>query len=121
MMDISEILEDPDFQVELEIERRTETVDEAGRGHMQASRSAIIACIQPLTPDELERLPEADRDRESLAVWSASLLQGTGPNHAPDLIIWQGKTYEVTGVEKWPGWWRAVIQLLPEGENEYQP
>ena len=121
MMDISEILEDPDFQVELEIERRTETVDKAGRGQTQATRSAIIACIQPLTSDELERLPEADRNRESLAVWSRSMLCGTGPNHAPDLIIWQGKTYEVTGVEKWPGWWRAVIQLLPEDENGIQP
>lgn len=114
MLNISDILDDPDFIVPLVLERRTEKMDEYGRASHEGTRLEIMANIQPLSPKELERLPEADRNKELLVVYSRSMIRGTGPGIAPDVIFWQGRPYEVSGVEAWPGWWRATIQPLPE-------
>lgn len=123
MLDISDILDDPDFQVRIQVERGNEGVDDHGRGFSESSRLEITGCIQPVTAKELERLPEADRDHEMLVIYSRELIRAGAPGIAPDVILYNGRRYEVFGVEAWPGWYRATIRPLPEdgfGESEIE-
>lgn len=51
----------------------------------------------------VERLPEGLRTREAIRVYTTTQLQSADdPGGAPpDLIDWQGKTYEVQIIEDW--------------------
>lgn len=121
MLDISDILDDPDFQVRIQVERGNEGVDDHGRGFSESVPLEIAGCIQPITAKELERLPEADTDHEMLVIYSKELIRAGAPGIAPDVILYNGRRYEVFGVEAWPGWYRATVRPLPEyGEGEVE-
>lgn len=119
-LDVSYLLDDQDFCVVFAIERCTEIVDDKGRGKRTREVIPWLGVIQPATPYELERLPEADRDKETLTVYSREPLRpGQRPEGtAPDIILWYGRRYEVTSVETWEGYVRALATLLPEGDGE---
>lgn len=115
-LDVSYLLDDPDFCVAFAIERCTEAVDDKGRGELTREVIPWQGVIQPATPHELERLPEADRDKETITVYSREPLRpGQRPEGtAPDIILWHARRYEVTSVEAWIGYVRALATLLPE-------
>ena len=59
--------------------------------------------VQALTPRELERLPEADRDKEHVSVWTAEIMLRAGGEDGdkPDAILYRGREYIVVSVEDW--------------------
>lgn len=121
MLDISDMLDDPDFQVRIPAERGNEGVDDHGRAYSESVHLEITGCIQPITAKELDRLPEADRDHEMLVIYGRELIRTGAPGIAPDVIFYNERRYEVFGVEAWPGWYRATIRPLPEqGESEIE-
>lgn len=68
------------------------------------STLTIKANVQPATKYQTLQLPEADRTKASIAIWTVSELrvqrEGTGGNGA-DLISWNGEVWEVMQVERW--------------------
>ncbi len=77
-----------------------------------ATTFEIVANIQPATPKELERLPEGQRTREVIAVWTDTELKtATVPvGSRGDRIAYGGASYEVQAVERWElgGYWKAL-------------
>lgn len=122
-LDISFLLSDPDFCAAFAVERFTEAVDDKGRAQLRGERLPWRGVVQPATARELERLPEGDRDRETITVYSREPLRvGQRPGGdtecpAADVIHWQGQRYEVASVEPWPGYVRALATLLPEAPS----
>lgn len=119
-LDISYLLSDPDFCAAFTVERCAESVDDKGRAQLAATSLPWRGVVLPATPRELERLPEGDRDRETITVYSREPLRvGQRPEGtAADVILWQGQRYEVASVEPWPGYVRALATLLPEVPRE---
>ena len=74
-MDVSQLLIDPDFARSFTVVRRTESVDEHGRAAYAEERFDALGSVQPATPKELERLPEGDRHKETVAVFTACALR----------------------------------------------
>ncbi len=76
--------------------------------------SSIKAGVQPLTGKELLQLVEADRNRESLKVFTTSEIR------INDIVIRSGKTYEVQKVNDLSVYsishYEAVM-LLIEGQS----
>lgn len=58
----------------------------------------ILANVQPTKGSELLSLPESDRSRDIIKLYTTDeilgIQEGDGKT-SPDLIIWQGSTYEV--------------------------
>lgn len=57
--------------------------------------------IQPLKGHELMSLPESDRSREWVKFYTTSVVLGVQEGEAaaqPDMLVWDGKTYEVSKV-----------------------
>lgn len=119
-LDVSWLLDVEDFCVAFEVERQTESVSDKGRAVTATEALPWRGVILPSTPRELERLPETDRDRETITVYSRDALRaGCRPEGtAPDIILWVGQRYEVASVESWPGYVRALATLLPEMGND---
>jgi len=75
--------------------------------------TGVVASVQPVTGNELERLPEGIRSRRPAKLYTeteikqADSVAGT----PPDLIIWDGETWEVLSVEKhaWGTYYKAMI------------
>lgn len=118
-LDVSRLLDDPDFCTTFVVERCGESVNDRGRSELTVETLGWQGVIQPATPRELERLPEGDRDRESITVYSETPLRiGQRPEgEAADIIHWRGMRFEVASVETWQGYTRAIALLLPEGPD----
>lgn len=102
-IDLSELLADPDFVEPFTVTRR-EAVVVGDDYRTIESRHDAVGSIQPATPKELERLPEEDRDREIIAVYTAFPLRTGGRGTArSDRIsrVKDGATYVVASVEPW--------------------
>lgn len=75
-----------------------------------AEEIGIDASVQPATAKELERLPEGQRTRETLAVYTTTELRIAAPGQAADRLEHDGVTYEVQSVEPWGvgGYFKAL-------------
>lgn len=97
------LMTDPAFARPFTVIRRTESVDEHGRASYAEERLDAVGVIQPATPKELERLPEGDRHKATVAVFTAFPLRAgdEAAGTAPDWLEWQGALYEVIGLDDW--------------------
>lgn len=89
-----DILKDPDFVSEIQIQRIANTVNAKGRNQTITTDGVILGHMQPASPKEREILPEAERVKETKAVWSLDEL-------TTDTRILIGDGYRVASVEKW--------------------
>lgn len=94
-MSARELLLDPDFVTEIPIEQIIKSTNERGRTTAATVADMIDANVQPSSPRERETLAEADRVKESIAIWTLAAI-------AEDVRVhWSGGTYRVASVEKW--------------------
>jgi len=75
--------------------------------------AGVTASVQPISGDELERLPEGIRSRRPAKIYTETELKqkDTTAGTPPDLIIWDSETWEVVSVEKhaWGTYYKALI------------
>lgn len=83
------------------------------------SDATIRANVQPLSPEDLLRLPEGQRQKKTLTIFTPSdlrVVNDTTKTKA-DHIIDGGVTYEVYGIENWTdegGYYTAnIIEVGP--------
>lgn len=80
----------------------------------------ITASVQPLTGLETQSIPEGDRNKERLKIYSVDLIQmieeSTG--READIINVDGVEFLVENVEKWPNYYKGIIvKVNPEDEE----
>ena len=78
----------------------------------------IRALIQPTRGQDLLRLPEGERTRELVTIYTTDELHTANApgGAAADRVTWRGETYEVQGVERWDeiaGFWKAIAAKVP--------
>lgn len=112
-MNIATLLCDPMFCEPFDVLHNVEALVK-GRATVSVQIVPAIGVIQPAQGKDLERLPEGDRDKETIAVYTkTSLAVGEGGGRAKaDAVSWGGGTYTVTSVEAWPmyGYCKALCQ-----------
>lgn len=75
----------------------------------------ITASIQPATPKELQRLPEGDRVRDVIAIWTTTELRvAASPAAQADRVTYAGAVYEVQAVERWDlgAYWKVLASRV---------
>lgn len=112
MIDLSELIDDPDFSQPGVFERvhrkfnddgvviETPSVDGWGRydgvtGDKTAFRKTMPAIIQPADKDDLERLPEGERHNPTLSVFTHEQIS------AGDYLIYKGERWRAIGKSNW--------------------
>lgn len=55
--------------------------------------------VHTVTGRELEQLPEADRHRETIRLYTRTRLQATDDGNEADRVVYDGRTYRVTVAE----------------------
>lgn len=82
-----------------------------GRPTSPTSDDVVIQCtVNPIPGEELEVLPEGERTGEQIRLLTTAELRSSDETDGvlADLVIWEGKTYEVRTVQQY----RRVIPHL---------
>jgi hypothetical protein len=111
-IDVSEVLQDPNFQDSFGVLRSVETVDSHGRGSQNSSRSIAIGVVQPASGRAMELTPEATRTSEMLEIWTQFGLQEATDATAADIVIWKSKQFVVVKVDDWDNWGEGYVHVV---------
>ena len=116
-LDVNRVLQHPRFRTAVTLYRRAYTIDEHGRGQVTESDETIGAVVRPASQDDLERIPEGDRDRGFIKVLSETPLSTGGDDAEPDEIAWAGRRWMVYRCDPWMYgrcFWSAICELKAE-------
>lgn len=82
----------------------------------------LVTCFasqQPLSGSDIVRIPEGDRDRERLKLYSADRLQISSELtlQAADIVTVNGTDYQVESVALWTDYWKCIIVEIEPSET----
>lgn len=99
MIDVSDIITDPDFAQPFTVRR--ESGGHFGEGGWIAGRITEIPMsgpVVPSSPEELEQVPEGDRVTEARTFYATRPILRTRESGLSDIIRWNGSDYRVVRV-----------------------
>lgn len=100
-IDVSELLLDPDFVDPVSLIHRTATVSAQGKTVLEETTVATIGSVQPASAKEMVRIPEALRMSDVRKFWIKAEILSDGDAQYPDIILYQGKRFQILNVETW--------------------
>lgn len=101
MQDVSDVLDDPDFNQTIQVTRTIKSVDDRGEVTQSSTTTDIIAVVAPITANELNRLPDAERLSGGCTVYCRyPLFTGQG-DYTADVVNANGSQYVVISVDDW--------------------
>jgi hypothetical protein len=93
--------------------RRTEVVDSQGRVVKPppiVTFNNVPGTVGPVSPADLQRLPDLDLSQKTQSVVTTFRLQGPSPGMLPDQIVWHGDTYQVAGLLDFSAYGGGFVQ-----------
>lgn len=113
-LDVSFLMNDPDFVDPVSIVRRTTTINDYGENQLGETTITAIASVQAADGETLASLPEAARLTDVRNIFTKTELIQDENGKYSDVIIWQGKRYILMHVRPWDnfgaGWFKGVMQ-----------
>lgn len=101
MIDVSDIINDPDFAQPFTIKRSTGGAFVSGGYTSSNSTIQGYGVIQPASDREHEQVPEGERVAGSISIYSATALYttyGGDPSGLSDIVTWRGDDYRIVSV-----------------------
>lgn len=116
LIDVSDLLTDPDFTDTVTLIRRSVTVNTYGEGVLTETPSSITAVVQGANTETLERMPEGARLSDLIEIYYKGTLTAESASGYADVIVWHGKRYQVFEVTEdftnyGAGFTKAVCKL----------
>ncbi|MES2587007.1 MAG: hypothetical protein V4536_08820 [Pseudomonadota bacterium] len=112
MIDISEVINDPDFTQPFQINRMFGSFVNEGEWLDSPVTLERIGVIQPTKAnDALQFLPEGERQSNAITIYcTQDVLMGDGQNQRSDTVLWNGSQYRVAYAKPWQqnGYWFAI-------------
>ena len=112
LIDVSEVFGDPSFTENVTHIVRSSTVNEHGLNVLVDTSTTITAIVQPDAGQMLQRLPEAARLKDFITVYAQVNLTSESSGGYADIIIWQGKRWQVQIATSWMNWGVGYTQAL---------
>jgi len=98
MLDVSDILSDPDFADVLTVKRTIQMANDRGRADEDAKTFDITGVVTSDRGDILDRLPDMRRVAGSILIHTQFRLIASEGDTDTDIVTWNGKEYTVTDV-----------------------
>jgi hypothetical protein len=120
MIDMSELMSDPDFVQQVQITRTQGSFDDDGVWHSVGPKQIVwqLMAVQQSTPAQLQALPEGERDGSFISLWSFNpifVADGVTEQQS-DVVFWHGKPYRVVRCADRSdnGFYQAIAQWAPQ-------
>jgi hypothetical protein len=118
LIDVSDLLVDPDFVDNLQVIRRTAAVNARGENVVsEPTTIATVGSIQPASAKQLQRLPEALRIADVRSFFINLPIVQDGSSNYPDVIVYGGKRFQVQTAAPWANYgagWNEGICVAQE-------
>lgn len=102
LLDVTDLLLDPDFVETIEVIRTTQDVNDRGRVDAKPVTLTPIGSIQPDHPEPVEITDDAERTKSRITVHAYNFrFLGPTDTTSPDKVRFQGKDYLVMRVLDW--------------------
>lgn len=104
LVDVTEVLSDPDFVQPITVVRRIPCVDAYGQNQLQEQPTCTVGSVQPVSGKTLSRLPEALRVANVQSFWVKQSIVLDNRWTYPDLLVKNGIKFAVQMVFNWSDW-----------------
>ena len=99
MIDVSELIDDPDFATTFQVRRRTGSFANEGAYSTTETTLTKTGVIQPASQDDrVAYLPEGERTLDAIRIWCRDEIQmADGKGKQSDVVVWNGQHHRVAG------------------------
>lgn len=117
LLDVSEVLSDPDLiePTGLVRVRRTQTISGQGMATNAEASTAFSGVVTAGKGDALRRTPDGSNALGNITVTTTTELRPERPGEDADIVVWQGRRYIVESIADYRnfGYVQAYCDLLP--------
>jgi hypothetical protein len=117
LLDVSDVLLDPDFFDTLVCTRNVQTVGDDGMATNTSTDTPFIGVVTSDSGDILTRMETGSRVKGSILVCTKFRLVESAPGIDADIVTWDGSRYTVTTVNNYSrygaGFVEAYCDLIP--------
>lgn len=104
LIDVSDLMIDPDFVDVMAIIHRAPTINALGENTLVETTVNTIGSVQPTTGKTLMRLPDSLRIQSVYTFWVKGQILSDGTKSYPDIISFKGQRYQVQTISDWTNW-----------------
>lgn len=122
LLDVSEIILDPDLADLFVLVRRNETISAKGRSEVaEVLLPDQVGVFCAATPDDLQRLPEEQRTSRAFSLVTKTRLRASGIGFQPDVVRWAGVDYTVAVLDLYTRYGEGFVQAIVVSMNPADP
>lgn len=111
LLDVSEILNDPDLVDRFDVVRRMETVGTNGRSTTSSQTfKGIIGVVTASSPNDIDRQENYQAMPRIISVVTKFRLRSIVNNEQPDIVVWRGSNYLVRQIDQYPQFGNGFVQ-----------
>lgn len=99
-IDVTALLQDPDFLNSVTLIRRASSVNSYGEHVMAETPTTLLAVVDTGEAEVLERMPAGARLSDIISVYYKGELRAESPGGYADVIVWNGRRYQVHEVSE---------------------
>lgn len=104
LVDVSEVINDPDFQDTITLNRRTQTISDYGETTFTVSGSTMSAVVQAGNGETLNRNPEYSVMTDWITIYAEFNFIADGDGYFADEVVWSGRNFQVKTVTDFMNW-----------------
>ena len=121
MIDVSQLITDPDFCEPFVIRRRIGKW-EAGR-FIATPEDTVNGIVEPTSGDDLEQVPEGDRVSGMMTFYTKQPVYLSQDKQQSDEIIWRGKLYKAVQILDWSrhGFYKVIASYVEVQHEQTDP
>jgi hypothetical protein len=103
LLDVSEVVLDPDFSTEFSVVRRSAVTDINGEtATTEVTTPGVIGTVYPSEPSSVDRRDDGQMIGHAVTIVTQYRLRGPSAGYQPDRVVLEdGITYTVVGVKPW--------------------
>ena len=122
LIDVSEVLVDPDLASRFTVIRRAETVGSNGRSATtDTSFPNIVGVITMQSASELIRRDDGDMITRKISIVTPFRLRSAADGHKPDQVVLDGITYTITEILPYHRFGAGFVEALAVSMNATDP
>lgn len=99
LLDVNQVILDPDFADRFQVVRRAETITQLGRSAVLNAPIEATGVLYPTGDNSLVRQEDQQHGVKTLTCVTPFRLRQAAPGYQPDLVIFRGVTFVVRAVE----------------------
>lgn len=111
LLDVTQILTDPDFADSFSVRRRSDVIDTHGRSvPTEQVFAGVIGVVTANSPSDLDRKEDYQTMSRSITIVCKFSLRGETTSFQPDIVVWRGSNFLVKHVDLYPHFGAGFFQ-----------